>query len=215
MLNFFKRKKEDLLSQKQMLLGILALLPDHFKFLIEQINDGLILSFRRSDSVIPNYHKVVFNITILNKYEIKKKGYFRLIGPEVFDLNTNKYVKVDVFFYSNILQGYATPTIREFRPDSQKIKVSNFYLQSLDSDDFEKAKALIDKITLAKLNPNDIYALALDGKTYYHLKDLEDGDFIGIDEGKKIYKITHDPYGIVELNGPLTAILERRDLNDI
>lgn len=62
MFNFFKRKKEDWLPEKQMLMGILAILPDQFKFLKDQVNDGLILGLRRSDSVIPNYYKVVFNL---------------------------------------------------------------------------------------------------------------------------------------------------------
>lgn len=49
------------------------------------------------------------------------------------------------------------------------------------------------------INENDIYAISLNGKEYYHLKELEDGDFIGIDKDNKIYKITHDPYMIQEL----------------
>ena len=214
MFNFFKRKKEDWLPEKQMLIGILAILPDQFKFLKDQVNDGLILGLRRSDSVIPNYYKVVFNVDILNKYEDKDKGYFRLTGPEVLDLNSNKYSKVDIYFYSNILQGFSTPMIKEIRPEVQNIRLRSYYLQSLESDDYERSKTFLDKAALPKINPNDVYEITLNGKTYYHLKDLEDGDFIGIDEEKRVYKITHDPYEFVELSGSLADILERKNLGN-
>jgi hypothetical protein len=47
----------------------------------------------------------------------------------------------------------------------------------------------------------------LRGSLYYHLRDLEDGDFIGIDADKIIYKITHDPFEIIPLNETLEQLL--------
>lgn len=210
MFNLFKKKKEkeDWQQEKQMLLVIFSHLPTQFKFLTDQVNDGLIQGFRRRDSPIPNYHKIIFDVPTLNKYDKKEQGFFCIRGPEVFDLNSNKYIRVDVYYYSNVLQGYATPTIKEFRPDIETIRLRNYYLQSLESDDYDRAKVLLDKAALDKINPNDVYELVLDGKKYYHLKDLADGDFIGIDEEKKAYKITHDPYGFEVLSGPLVDILE-------
>ncbi|WP_162842699.1 hypothetical protein [Mucilaginibacter pineti] len=47
----------------------------------------------------------------------------------------------------------------------------------------------------------------MDGKVYFHIKDLEDGDFIGIDSDKIIYKITHDPCEIIPLPESLKTVL--------
>ena len=51
----------------------------------------------------------------------------------------------------------------------------------------------------------------LEGKTYYHLMDLADGDgdFIGMDLKKRVYLITHDPFEIKLLDKPLREILEK------
>ena len=56
--------------------------------------------------------------------------------------------------------------------------------------------SLLTKQELANINENDIYASNLNGKDYYHLKELEDGDFIGIDTDNHIYLIAHDPFEI-------------------
>ncbi|MEY3451193.1 MAG: hypothetical protein RL711_1019, partial [Bacteroidota bacterium] len=50
--------------------------------------------------------------------------------------------------------------------------------------------------------------LDLKGKTYYHLKDIEDGDFLGIDIHKNIYKITHDPFEINLQKNELINVLK-------
>ena len=41
--------------------------------------------------------------------------------------------------------------------------------------------------------PNDIYGIVLKGKSYYHLRDIEEGNFMVIDEEKNVYTITHNP----------------------
>lgn len=198
-----------------MLLNILSHLPAQFQFLTDQIHDGLIRGFLKNDWAIANFYKVIYNVAILNKYEKKELGSFRITGPEVFDLNSNKYTRIDIYYYSHVLMGYASPMVKEVKPDPQNVRVLKYFLQPMENEDYEKSKALLDKAALGKVNPNDVYELVLDGKRYYHLKDLEDGDFIGIDEDKKVYKITHDPYAFVELKGPLGDILERKDLRNL
>lgn len=193
-----------------MLLKILSQLPMEYQFLTEQIEDGLIRGFAISEKAPGNKHKVLFNVAVLNRYEKKEKGYFRITGPEVLNLNTNKYAKVDLYYYANILQSYATPMTKEFRPDIQNVRVKKFHLQSLDGEDFARIKSLLEKEAMSKINPNDVYEVILEGKTYFHLKDLQDGDFIGIDQKGTLYKITHDPYNLEELSGSPIAILEGR-----
>jgi hypothetical protein len=207
---FKKKEKEDWQLEKQMLLNILSQLPVEYQFLSDQINDGLIRGFGSADKSTANKHKVLFNVAVLNKYEKKEKGFFRITGPEVLNLNTNTFVQVDIYYYANILQSYATPMTKEFRPDIQNVRVRKFYLQSLDGEDFARIKPILDKADMAMVNPNDVYEVILDGRSYFHLKDLEDGDFIGISEDKKVYKITHDPYNLEELSEPLSTILKSK-----
>jgi hypothetical protein len=53
-----------------------------------------------------------------------------------------------------------------------------------------------------------VYEVILNGNVYFHIQDLEDGDFIGIDENKAFYKITHDPFEITKIDTSLKKIIE-------
>ena len=52
--------------------------------------------------------------------------------------------------------------------------------------------------------------MSLNGKTYYHVQDITDGDgdFIGIDADKNVYEFRHDPFEITLLTEPLETILK-------
>lgn len=58
------------------------------------------------------------------------------------------------------------------------------------------------------LNPSEVYEIELDGKTYYPIRELEDGDFIATDKEKRVYSITHDPYGVTLLSEDLLGYLK-------
>ena len=76
-------------------------------------------------------------------------------------------------------------------------------------NEFDDIKHVFNGEELAIIDKEDVYEVELNGTIYYHLQELEDGDFIGIDQNKKIYKITHDPFEITELKGALAEILKR------
>lgn len=80
--------------------------------------------------------------------------------------------------------------------------------------EFDAIKHLLNEEELLLIDPVDVYEVELDGKIYYHVRELEDGDFIGIDDKKNIYKLTHDPYEIMLLNKPLVEVL-KADVYDV
>jgi hypothetical protein len=54
----------------------------------------------------------------------------------------------------------------------------------------------------------EIYAVFIGNIEYSHIKELEGGNFIGIDKNKVIYNITHDPMEIVKIDKTLTEVLK-------
>jgi len=61
----------------------------------------------------------------------------------------------------------------------------------------------------------DKYEVELADKMYYHLFDMEDGDFIGIDKKKKVYEITHDPYEATLVDNNLLTFLKSWEDNNL
>jgi hypothetical protein len=86
------------------------------------------------------------------------------------------------------------------------IDASNARVEYLDSEIAEvKAHLSIEDVRL--VNWSDVYEVELDGKIYYHIQDIGDGDFIGIDGEGNLFEIRHDPYEIKSRSGSLRTIL--------
>lgn len=115
----------------------------------------------------------------------------------VRDLYSGELLEVSIYIAYGIINGYSVDnSSSKYKFDASEVDVS-----------FVKKFIIGDRINLKILsfltdeekkfvNVNDIYATTINGKDYYHLKELEDGDFIGIDEFGGIYKVVHDPFEI-------------------
>lgn len=104
--------------------------------------------------------------------------------------------------------GLSSPTVKTLIPDLNSIKVENLNVEYLGEDEFLEIKHLFNADELQLINPSEVYEVELDGKLYYHLKDIGDGDFIGIDKEKRIFRITHDPYKVLQLDSDLNNVLK-------
>ncbi|SEO96128.1 hypothetical protein SAMN05192574_11763 [Mucilaginibacter gossypiicola] len=87
------------------------------------------------------------------------------------------------------------------------------YVRRYDPDDYRRdyqnLKEILDEDEIKLINPDDIYEVNLKERIFYHVRDLEDGDFIGIESNGQICKITHDSFEIIPLKESLAEILSR------
>jgi len=131
----------------------------------------------------------------------------RNIQVKVFDLDLTAYIEVKIDIAYGLLIGYSTPEKQKINPDISSVEVDNFYISHFENNDFKNLSSILEKCEIKLLNASDVYEISLKGRKLYHLKDLDDGDFIGMDMDKKIYKITHDPFEIIELDGTLAEVI--------
>jgi hypothetical protein len=208
MFNLFKKKNLDLQKIEKLLLNTLEILPDDFDYIKNQIKEGLIRGFKKEKFSVDNFYKVSFNASIIQKFENKKGSFLYISGIEVFDLSIQEYTKLYIYICYDILMGYATPNSNNFDPDLQRIRIDKFDVKPMKNSSYDKLKAILSDHELSLINSNDVYELELNSKIYYHLADMEDGDFLAIDDHAKVYKITHDPMEFLELHRPLIDILK-------
>ncbi|MGB5013161.1 MAG: hypothetical protein WBO68_03950, partial [Pyrinomonadaceae bacterium] len=124
----------------------------------------------------------------------------RLKGIEIRSKNGKELERLSIYMCHGLICGYAFETNPKFQPNIETIDVSNLRIEFLDTPT-RQLKALIPRDLQELINWADVYDVELNGKIYYHLKDIGDGDFIGIDERRNIYEIRHDPFEIVPLAG--------------
>jgi hypothetical protein len=204
MFNFLKKEDKYFNDVKLLVEKIFSLLPAKFLNIKKQLDDKILIGYKKQSN---NYTKFILRTDVLNKYEDKKGNYFEINGIKVFDKTLQNFTDINLEIGYGILIGISTPGIKKLDPDVSQIDVSNFRIKGFENYEYEKVKSLLDPDDLKLISPNDVYELELDGGIYYHLKDLEDGDFLGIDNLKKIYKITHDPYKITEVYDKLSELI--------
>ena len=168
--------------------------------LYDQIVEGVIGGVCIGLSSIPN--TVVFRFTpIVDKYENRKCKSFDLNNIKVRDVITNKELLDSIFIADGLVAGYTINThakIKKYTFDANTVDVSFVYKSFCENGYYEKVALLLTEEELNWIAP-DIYPTELNGKIYYHIRELEDGDFLGIDTENCIYKITHDPYDVAFL----------------
>lgn len=203
--NFWKKeKRKDFSCEKGFLLIVCQKLYDRFPFLYEQLKAGIIDRIMIED----NRRKIQHNVDVLNQYENKKGRYFAIERIEIFDKQGNAML-MDIHVGYGIIISYGLDS-QVFDSDSiSNIVTQNVMVTYFDNDNMNHVMNLLTKEELAKINPADVYELELTGHgTIYHLLDVADGDFLGIDNNKNVYVVSHDPYRVKKLDGNLVEILE-------
>ena len=175
-------------------------------YLVPQIKDFIIAGVRIYNDE-RNYVGFRFNRNILQKYEDKNMPGDCIKGAKVFDRLSQKYIDFHIYTGYGLVLGYATPGCKKLAPDIAKLDLSRMEQQANENSDFEAIKHLLTNTEIEAINSSEVYAVNLGDTLYYHLMDMEDGDFIGIDTNKNIFKISHDPFEITKLDNNLVALL--------
>ncbi|SDM14643.1 hypothetical protein [Chryseobacterium taihuense] len=208
MFNFFKKQNTrshffewelDLLSK------IFDKLGNDYLNYKKQIQDGILSGIKLYDQ-FPNYVGFRFNTSILQKYEDKSVPESNLSNIKVFNKNTSNYQLIKIKLGYGLILGYEIDNRDNFIPDFNYIEINEEKEIIQSNNDFNEIANLFTEEERNLINQSEVYPITLNNKKYYHLYDLEDGDFIGMDESKEFYKITHDPFNIKLLSISLHEI---------
>jgi hypothetical protein len=213
MFTFFKRTK---IAKWEMdlLKNVIEHLPEGYRHFQEQIDQGLFRSVLIGYSDIPGYVGFSFNEGMIDKFEKKHEKSFTLTGIRVFDKKSKEYLPYSIFFSAGTIIGYAVGGYPKYDLDINDIKV-DFKTTDRDiTDDFEKIRKHLTPAEINLLTPADIFEVTINGNIYYHLTDLEDGDFVGMDLKKNVFKITHNPLKVTPIKADLLDFLKSIQTNE-
>lgn len=170
-------------------------LPAEFQFLSNGLDKGLYRRFSVNHSLKGHFY-IVFDPSQSDKSMTKGKH---------FELESILIIQDGQVFPMNI-------TINEglwigFEIERNILDFNNFHI---DLSSFKKSKSkfapdtkiekLVNGLTCEQLDLTNLGEFDVDGKTYYQIKDLEDGNYIAIDNRGQVFGLLHDPYKIELLN---------------
>ena len=210
MFTWLFKKKNTLKLHVALLQNIFNHLGADFDYIRRQLAEGIIIRYKRRDKPAPGYIYFRHKTDLFSKYFVRLGRHLALRGIYVFDELSGDYAELEIKISGGVLMDYCAVGRLEVKPIVEKIKIENFRVQYLASTaDYEQIAHLLTPEEKDLLNPDEVYEVELEGKVYYHLCELGDGDFIGMDLEKRVYVITHDPYKITRQEGSPGEVLKR------
>lgn len=206
MFGLFSRKKVEK-WEGELLTLIFDQLPNCEKYK-KQVENGLLKKVLINSDATSTTVNFFYDAKVVGEYENLKAPHYLVEGIQVFNQLSGTFWNCDVLIASGMVAGYKITGKGKFLPDLTKVDVKKANFKPLGIADFNKISHLFSSEELALINPSEVYSVKLKGKVYYHLVDLSDGDFIGIDSDKRIYKIHHDPFEIIEIQRRFTDAIK-------
>jgi hypothetical protein len=171
-------------------------LPDEFRFLSDGLGKGLYKRYAVNFAMKGHHYFIGFDPSQSDKSIIKEKQ-FELENILVIQ-NADKFV-LNITVYEGVWVGFE---IEKNVIDFQNFK---FDLSGLNKGTSKFAKnsqfeKLIQGLSSAILDLHDAGQFEIDGKIYYQIKDLEDANYIVINDKGEVFRLIHDPYKIELIN---------------
>lgn len=169
-----------------------------------------IKNVRLNMSDIPNLVSFVYLPGFYKDFENPKSNNYKLEGITVDDVKTKSTISLTLYFAHQIFLGYSTDAKEgTFVFDSNSFNIKKIRKIPWGEQDSSRIKKLLTKEELKYVNITDVYVSVLDGEEYFHIKEGDDGDFVGMNNAGKVFYVTHDPFEIKELpRETLTEVLK-------
>ncbi|WP_420574779.1 hypothetical protein [Kordia sp.] len=124
---------------------------------------------------------------------------FNLTGISVFHKKEKRFVSIPLYYQSDCLTRITVERPEYFHKtfDLSKIQKSEIKLEQLkiENSNNNTVEEILQSLTTEQLNLLELTAsfeIELDEKIYYTILDLEDGNYVAIDEKGKVYRLIHD-----------------------
>lgn len=147
-----------------------------------------------------------YNPKELEVFKINHKTCFNLNGISVLDKKENEYLPIKMFYQSNCLTKIKINCPKYFhrRFNLDKIKKGEIILEPInlenpDKKTVEKILNSLNKEQIGLLELDDTFEIEIDEKLYYTILDMEDGNYVAVDKGGKVYRLNHNHGEMVKI----------------
>ena len=183
-------------------------LPTEFQFLTDGLNKGLYRKFIVNSAMKGHYYSIIFDpsqsdASMTKGKQFEMKNILVVQEENRFPLNITIYDGLWIGFEieKNIseFQNFQFD-LTMFRKDKSKFSTNN------------KIEKLVRGLSSENLDLTDLSEFEIDGHLFYQIKDLEDGNYIAIDNKGQVFGLIHDPYKIELINKSVKQFVE--DVNN-
>lgn len=211
MFSFFdKNRMEE--QDFNFLKNVICILPTKWNFLLKQINNKYIIGKCKNKHYGKGFYSLVLNREYHDYSNYKYPELITLSDIYIWDKKKQEYVEVQLFIsFGTIIGCYFNSKFKHL--DWCKVRLTTLK-ENTHANHSNGKKAFIEKL-LHKLSPEelklidvgDINELEIGGNTYYTIRNLNDGDYIAINNIGEVFIITHSPFEVKQLSTSIKAFL--------
>ena len=191
-----KRRKETI-RLEGLLVDQLSLLQPNMSDIYKQAKLSTIVPVTTPQPFIQLLHTI--NGPYLEKNRKKHKDFYILTGIEIKKRDTDEFVEVPIEVTwdlvsriiidrpSDFWKYYAIETIRVNNLIRTELPVSNE-----DEEKLKKILKTVDPEQIKKLEIEDTFEIELNETKFYTILNMEDGNYIAINNKRQVYRLNHD-----------------------
>lgn len=179
-------------------------LPADFKFLADGLDKGLYRKFSANHAMKGHFYSIGFDPSLSGKSMTKGKQFE--IENIIIKQDGQTY-PLNITIYDGLWIGFEIgKNVLDF--NNFQIDLSSFKKSKSKFAVDTKIEKLVIGLTCEQLDLTDLGEFDIDGKTYYQIKDLEDGNYIAIDNKGQVFGLIHDPYKIKLINKSIRQFVD-------
>ncbi len=172
-------------------------LPKDLQFLSHGLRAGLYKRISVNHSMGGNFYTISYDPSQSDR-SMAKGVQFEL--EDIFIKQGDRAYRLNITIYDGLWTGYEIErNILEFK--EFQIDVSILKKNGSKFAPEARIMTLVQGLTSEHLNLSELSELEVKGTLYYQIKDLEDGDYLAIDEKGQVFGLVHDPYKIQRISG--------------
>lgn len=176
--------------------ALILRLPDDYQDLKDQLPQIEFLGIKKWEEH-PDFLYLPLLVRGEAIHDISEDGVdYILSGIQIYSANAGKLLPVKLLFRDNLPEGLQIGN-NSFHPDEldlESVQLNDFQEQTLDLRPVKLKQILAGlPVTLREqIEPGCSEELELEGKFYYSILDLEDGNCIAVDDHYHLYSLVHD-----------------------
>ena len=171
-------------------------LPPEFQFLSDGLYKGLYRRYSVNHAMKEHHYSIGFDPSQSDKSIIKGKQ-FEL--QNIIVIQNKIEFSLNITVYEGLWIGFGIEkNIIEF--NNFQFDLSRLHKDKSKFAKDSKIEKLVSGLSSTSLDLDNLSEFEVDGKYYYQIKDLEDGNYIAIDNKGQVFGLIHDPYKIELIN---------------
>ncbi|MBE9462182.1 hypothetical protein ACFP1I_13165 [Dyadobacter subterraneus] len=183
-------------EQGQLFTAIISVLPESMASIKEVALSGKFFGFSEWKEY-PDFKFCEVSYSQTQWTSGNKRGEnFKILGFQLYSSRTNQFEDIEILVKNNLVNGLKITNSEYYLSEFGTLKFKSDSIHKLDFQFMpEKIDLFYNSLDLnikQRIMPSDLFEIEFNGRVYYAFNDLEDGNYLAVNERLEVYSLVHD-----------------------